>query len=118
MLSFHQQVITLIATHCMNALHCILATRNIKTMLSSIRDTNQQSISYSKKLPKTLVSAFGKAQLFHAARLSNLTGADVQIKDDCLVIGVFVMIGYDPESIVSTFQEYLVNKYLLLKQPK
>ena len=86
----------LIATHCMNALHCILATRNIKTMLSSIRDTNQQSISYSRKLPSTLVSAFGKAQSFHAARLSNLTGADVKIKDDRIVIGVFIMISCDP----------------------
>ena len=81
------QVVKLIATHCMNALHCILATRNMTTMLTGIRDADQQAVSYSKKLPRTLINAIGKAQSFHSARLSDLSGANVEIKNDDLLLG-------------------------------
>ena len=87
-MSFFFKIVKLIAIHCMNALHCILATRSIVTMLSSIRDTSKQEISYSKKLPNTLINAFGKAQSFHSARLESVTGARVKIEDERILIGM------------------------------
>eukprot|EP00794_Sanderia_malayensis_P004794 gene4794-5421_t len=73
------KITELIATHCMNGLHTILATRNVYTMLSYARDVNSNQTDLSKKLKYALSNAIGSASSFHAAMLSSLTGARVEI---------------------------------------
>ena len=63
----------------MNGLHCILATRDVSTMLSYVRDANDNQTTFSKKLPSPLTRAIGKASAFHEARLASITGAKIEI---------------------------------------
>lgn len=65
----------------MNGLHCILATRDVGTMLSYVRDANDNQTTFSKKLPSPLARAIGKAASFHAARLASNTGAKIEISE-------------------------------------
>ncbi|XP_065062019.1 uncharacterized protein LOC135688892 isoform X1 [Rhopilema esculentum] len=79
------QVIKLISLYCMNGLHSVFATRSVSTMLSQVKATSEKEVTFSRKLPKCLVHAFGKATEFHAARLSSVTGANVKISMENIV---------------------------------
>ena len=87
-------MIKLISLYCMNGLHSVFATRNVSTMLSQVKATSEKEVAFSRKLPKCLVHAIGKATEFHAARLSSVTGANVKISMENIVFGEFSLKGF------------------------
>lgn len=70
-------VVKFISTQAKKAFHAVSATRDVNTMLEYFLLTSSDKTEYIKKLPLNLSYAIGKARSFHAARLSEVTGADL-----------------------------------------
>jgi len=62
------------------ALHALSATRDVNAMLNYFLITAKDKNTIRKTLPLNVSYAIGKAQSFHAARLSELTGALVTLE--------------------------------------
>jgi len=67
---------------CSQALHCLLATHRVNSVLKNALDCTETQSTFIKKLPLTLSHSIGSAPDFHASRLTRISGANVIITEE------------------------------------
>ena len=78
-----ESIVRSISTIASKAFHALSATRDVDEMHKYFLATSNNKTEMVKLLPLSLSFAIGKARSFHAARLSEMTGAlvDIEVKE-------------------------------------